>query len=28
MFLALAGAALVLPLLGRAHDRSMARVPR
>jgi putative membrane protein len=27
MFLALVGALVVLPLLGRAHDRSMARVP-
>jgi putative membrane protein len=27
MFLALAGAAVALPLLSRAHDRSMARVP-
>jgi putative membrane protein len=27
MLLALVGAALVLPLFGRAHDRSMARVP-
>lgn len=28
MLLALLGAALVLPLFARAHDRSMARVPR
>jgi putative membrane protein len=27
MFLALVGAAAVLPLFGRAHDRSMAKVP-
>ena len=27
MFLALVGAAVSLPLLGKAHDRSMARVP-
>jgi putative membrane protein len=27
MFLALVGALVVLPLFGRAHDRSMARVP-
>jgi putative membrane protein len=27
MLLALLGAAVVLPLLGGAHDRSMARVP-
>ncbi len=27
MFLALVGAALVLPLFARAHDRSMAKVP-
>ena len=27
MFLALVGALVVLPALGRAHDRSMARVP-
>jgi putative membrane protein len=27
MFLALVGAAVALPLLGRAHDRSMARTP-
>jgi len=27
MFLALVGAAIVLPLFGRRHDRSMARIP-
>jgi putative membrane protein len=27
MFLALLGALIVLPLLGKAHDRSMARIP-
>jgi len=27
MFLALAGAAIALPLLSRSHDASMARVP-
>jgi putative membrane protein len=28
MLLALVGAAIVLPLFGRVHDRSMARIPR
>ncbi len=28
MFLALVGAAVALPLLSRAHDRSIARIPR
>jgi putative membrane protein len=27
MLLALVGAAVVLPIFGRAHDRSMQRVP-